>query len=65
VFLFIATELEQTKGAVHQAIIDISTDMAAKLIAAAIDQKAHDRLFSEALTELESTMAFKTESATA
>ncbi|MCL1843607.1 MAG: ATP synthase F0 subunit B [Defluviitaleaceae bacterium] len=58
----IATELEQTKSAVHQAIIDISTDMAAKLIQATIDQKAHDRLFSEALSELEATSAFKTES---
>jgi len=57
----IATELEQIKGAVHQSIIDISTDMAAKLIAATVDKAAHDRLFSEALTELEATTAFKTE----
>jgi F-type H+-transporting ATPase subunit b len=58
----IAFELEQTKGAVHQAIIDISTDMAAKLISATIDKNAHEKLFSEALTELEATTAFKTDS---
>lgn len=61
----IATEREQIKGAVHQAIIDISTDMAVKLISATIDAKAHERLFSEAMTELEATTAFRTESATA
>jgi len=60
----IATEKEQLKGAVHQAIIDISTDMAAKLISATIDKTAHDKLFSEAMTELEATTAFA-ESATA
>jgi len=59
----IATELEQTKGAVHQAIIDISTDMAAKLISATIDKNAHDKLFSEALAELEATHAFSKETA--
>ncbi|MCL2386099.1 MAG: F0F1 ATP synthase subunit B [Defluviitaleaceae bacterium] len=57
----VAFELEQTKGAVHQAIIDISTDMAAKLISATIDKDAHEKLFSEALAELEATTAFKTE----
>jgi F-type H+-transporting ATPase subunit b len=54
----VATELEQIKGSVHQAIVDISTDMAAKLIAATIDKSAHERLFSEAMTELEATSAF-------
>jgi F-type H+-transporting ATPase subunit b len=54
----IATEREQIKGAVHQAIIDISTDMAAKLIGASVDKTAHDRLFAEAMTELEATTAF-------
>jgi len=57
----VAAELEQIKGTVHQAIIDISTDMAAKLIAAAIDKSAHEKLFSEALSELEATHAFRTE----
>jgi len=59
----IATEKEQIKGAVHQAIIDISTDMAEKLISATIDKNAHDKLFSEAMAELEATSAFKTDSA--
>jgi len=34
----IATEKEQIKGAVHQAIIDISADMAAKSISASSDK---------------------------
>jgi len=58
----IAVEREQIKGAVHQAIIDISTDMAAKLISATIDKNAHDRLFSEAMAELEATTAFRMDS---
>jgi len=58
----IATELEQIKSSVHQSIVDISTDMAAKLIAATIDKNAHDRLFSEAMTELEATSAFRKDS---
>jgi len=61
----VATELEQIKGAVHQSIVDISTEMAAKLIASTIDEKAHDTLFAEAMTELEATTAFKTETVTA
>jgi F-type H+-transporting ATPase subunit b len=59
----IATEKEQVKSAVHQAIIDISADMAAKLIGATIDKKAHDKLFSEAMAELEATTAFRTDAA--
>jgi F-type H+-transporting ATPase subunit b len=54
----IATELEQIKSAIHHSIIDISADMAAKLISAAIDKSAHEKLFSEAMTELEATTAF-------
>jgi F-type H+-transporting ATPase subunit b len=54
----VTNELEQIKGTVHQAIIDISTDMAAKLISATIDKNAHEKLFSEALSELEATSAF-------
>lgn len=44
------------KGAVHAAIVDISADMAAKIIAATIDASAHNRLFDEAMAELESTV---------
>jgi F-type H+-transporting ATPase subunit b len=61
----IATELEQIKGSVHQSIIDISTDMAAKLISVTIDKNAHEKLFSEAMAELETTHAFRTDSVTA
>lgn len=59
----IETEKEQIKGAVHQAIVDISADMAAKLISATVDKNAHEKLFAEALTELEATSAFRAESA--
>lgn len=59
----IATEKEQIKSAVHKAIIDISTDMAEKLISATIDKNAHDKLFSEAMAELEATSAFRIDSA--
>ena len=52
----IAQEKVRFKDAVHEAIIDISTDMAAKIIDATIDKNAHDRLFAEALTELETTV---------
>ena len=51
----IAAEQERVKAEIHQAIIDISTDMAAKLVSATIDKNAHDRLFSEAMDELEAT----------
>ena len=51
----IAAEQERVKAEIHQAIIDISTDMAAKLVAATIDKNAHDRLFAEAMNELEAT----------
>ena len=52
----IAQEKVRFKDAVHAAIIDISTDMAAKVIEATIDKSAHDKLFAEALAELETTV---------
>lgn len=52
----IAAEQERVKAEVHQVIIDISTAMAAKLVSATIDKQAHDRLFSEAMDELEAAM---------
>ncbi|MCL1846316.1 MAG: F0F1 ATP synthase subunit B [Defluviitaleaceae bacterium] len=61
----VANELEQIKGTVHQAIVDISTDMAAKLISASVDAKAHEKLFDEAMAELEATTAIYTEAVTA
>lgn len=51
----ISVERERIKDAVYEAIVDISTDMASKLIAASIDKSAHDRLFAEAMAELEAT----------
>lgn len=60
----IATEKEQVKNTVYQAIVDISTDMAARLISATVDKTAHDRLFSEAMDELEAT-AFRQDTVTA
>ena len=60
----IAQEKTRFKDAVHEAIIDISTDMAAKIIEATIDKSAHDRLFAEALAELETTV-FQTDPAAA
>ena len=52
----IAAERERVKAEVHQAIVDISADMAAKLVAVTIDKQAHEKLFSEAMAELESTV---------
>ena len=52
----IADEKVRFKDAVHAAIIDISTDMAAKIIEATIDKNTHNRLFAEALRELETTV---------
>lgn len=51
----IVAEQERVKEEMHRAIIDISTDMAAKLVAATISQSDHDRLFAKAMEELEST----------
>lgn len=51
----IAAEQARVKAEVTQAIIDISTDMAEKLVAASIDKTTQDRLFAEAMDELEST----------
>jgi F-type H+-transporting ATPase subunit b len=56
----IASEREQIKSAVVEAIVDISADMASRLITTNIDKNAHDRLFAEALAELEATTAFST-----
>jgi len=55
----VATEREQIKDSVVEAIVDISTDMAARLITTNLDKNAHDKLFAEALAELEATSAFR------
>ena len=49
----IAAERERVRDEIHSAVIDISSDMAEKLLAAAIDRKAHERLFNEGLAELD------------
>jgi F-type H+-transporting ATPase subunit b len=58
----IAAAQVQSRDAIHAAIVDISTAMAAKLIEANIDQFSHHDLFEEAMQELEST-TFRTAAA--
>lgn len=55
----IVSEQERVKAQIHSAIVDISTDMASKLVAATIDARDHERLFADAMDELEAT-AFRT-----
>jgi F-type H+-transporting ATPase subunit b len=52
----IEAERTRVKDEVHQAIIDISTSMAEKLISATIDKTTHDKLFAEAMADLEATV---------
>jgi len=56
-----ANELEQVKNTVYQSIVDISAEMAADLITATIDGKTHEKLFAQALVELEETNIFNAE----
>ncbi|MCL2405677.1 MAG: F0F1 ATP synthase subunit B [Defluviitaleaceae bacterium] len=49
----IAAERERVRDELHTAVIDISLEMAEKLLAASIDKKAHERLFTEGLAELD------------
>lgn len=51
----IVAEQERVKAQIHQAIIDISTNMAEKLVAATISPTDHSRLFNDAMVELENT----------
>jgi F0F1-type ATP synthase membrane subunit b/b' len=44
------------KDQVEQAIVEVSCEMAGKLLATTIDPKTHNRLFDEAMAELESTV---------
>ncbi|MCL2362185.1 MAG: F0F1 ATP synthase subunit B [Defluviitaleaceae bacterium] len=46
-------ERERIREEIHSALIDISSDMAEKLLMATIDRGAHDRLFDEGLMELD------------
>jgi len=49
----IAAERERVRDEIHTAIVDISMEMAEKLLAANIDKKAHERLFANGLAELD------------
>jgi len=49
----IEAERDRVRDELHAAVIDISSDMAEKLLAAAIDKDAHARLFAEGLAELD------------
>ena len=46
-------ERDRIRDEIHSALIDISSDMAEKLMMATIDRGAHDRLFNEGLVELD------------
>ena len=52
----VAFELNRVKGEVHHAIVDISTEMAEKLMTVTIDKSIHDSLFDEAMDELETVV---------
>jgi F-type H+-transporting ATPase subunit b len=52
----IAAELDRVKDLVEQSIVEISSDMAGKLLNATIDPSIHNRLFDEAMAELEATV---------
>ena len=52
----IAAERERVRDEIHTAVIDISSEMAEKLLGVAIDTKAHERLFADGLRELDSAV---------
>ena len=49
----VAAEQERVKEEMKQAIIEVSTAMAEKLVTLSLDETAHDRLLSETMAELE------------
>ena len=49
----ITAEALRVKDDIHRAIIEISSDMANKIITASVNKEMHDKLFDDALTELE------------
>jgi F-type H+-transporting ATPase subunit b len=59
----IALEQERVKHMVYDAIVDVSAEMAARLISASIDKNAHEKLFAEAMADLEATV-FRQDSVT-
>ena len=51
--LEVEAERKRIQDELHTAVIDISSDIAEKLLKISIDKTAHDRLFTEGLAELE------------
>ena len=49
----IEDERARVRDEMYSAVVDISLEMAEKLLAASIDKKAHDRLFADGLAELD------------
>jgi len=49
----IEAERMRVRDEIYSAIVDISSDMAEKLLLASIDKQAHERLFDESLAELD------------
>jgi F-type H+-transporting ATPase subunit b len=52
----ITAEKNRVKDQIEQAIVEISSGMAGKLLAVTIDPAIHNRLFDEAMAELEATV---------
>jgi len=46
-------EQDRAESEIKQSVLALSTAMAAKFLAASMDEAAHDRLFDETLRELE------------
>jgi F-type H+-transporting ATPase subunit b len=59
----IAAELARVKDLVEQSIVEVSSEMAGKLLNVTIDPGLHSRLFDEAMAELEATVFKPTASA--
>jgi F-type H+-transporting ATPase subunit b len=59
----IEAEKNRVKDQVEQSIVEISSEMAGKLLAVTIDSGIHRRLFDEAMAELEATVFKPTASA--
>jgi F-type H+-transporting ATPase subunit b len=53
--LEINLERERVKDEMKQAILDVSAAMTEKYVVLALDKQTHDRLFAEAVAELEAT----------
>jgi F-type H+-transporting ATPase subunit b len=52
----IAAEKNRVKELVEHAIVDLSCEMASKLLKVTVDPSIHNRLFDEAMLELEATV---------